>query len=110
MRILTMVPIYAILSWFSFMYYHKYVYISIAQLVYEAFVIASFYILMCHWIAPDIASQIHFFASRSVPQWTLIRICGARRPRNGVTWFNVSAALAVILLLSYETDTDGIDR
>lgn len=76
------------------MYYHKVVYISIAQLVYEAIAVASFYLLMRHWMAPDLDSQKEVFHHRRVPKWVLIRFCGVRSPKSGLSWFNVSVEAA----------------
>ena len=78
------------LAWFSFMFYHDAVYLLIVQLVYEAITVVSFYMLMCHWIAPDLASQQEYFRDQKPPKWNLISLCGVRSASSGVAWFNVS--------------------
>ncbi|KAJ3329870.1 hypothetical protein HDU76_006982 [Blyttiomyces sp. JEL0837] len=49
-RILLLVPIYAIISWFSFRYYTRAVYYNIIRDCYEAFVIYSFYALIMQYL------------------------------------------------------------
>ena len=84
-----MVPVYSILAWFLFFYYHDAVYFLVAPLVYEAITVVSFYMLMCHWVGPDLASQHEVFLHKTPPRWFVISLLGVRSPRSAVTWFNV---------------------
>jgi ABC-type sugar transport system permease subunit len=100
-RILFMVPVYAMVSFLSFKYYNHSVYFEVIRDCYEAFAIASFFSLMCAYTAPDLHQQKQYFRSISpVKPWLwpltwLKRCCGGERgiwrtPRSGLTWFNVS--------------------
>ncbi|KAI7818799.1 organic solute transporter subunit alpha/Transmembrane protein, partial [Gamsiella multidivaricata] len=56
-RMLLMVPIYAITSWFSFVYVREAVYYDEIRVLYEAFVIASFLILMLQYLGDSLEEQ-----------------------------------------------------
>ncbi|KAI1299827.1 hypothetical protein EDD11_006363 [Mortierella claussenii] len=56
-RMLLMVPIYAITSWFSFVYVREAVYYDKIRILYEAFVIASFFILMLQYLGDSLEEQ-----------------------------------------------------
>ncbi|KAI9232536.1 MAG: organic solute transporter Ostalpha-domain-containing protein [Podila humilis] len=56
-RMLLMVPIYAITSWFSFVYVREAVYYDSIRTLYEAFVIASFLILMLQYLGDSLEDQ-----------------------------------------------------
>ncbi|KAG0347877.1 hypothetical protein BG004_006673 [Podila humilis] len=56
-RMLLMVPIYAISSWFSFVYVREAVYFESIRILYEAFVIASFLILMLQYLGDSLEDQ-----------------------------------------------------
>jgi hypothetical protein len=43
-----MVPVSAVASWLSYLYYHHAVYFQILRDHYEAFAIASFFTLLCN--------------------------------------------------------------
>ncbi|KAG0124822.1 organic solute transporter Ostalpha-domain-containing protein [Tuber indicum] len=96
-RILLMIPIYAITSWLSYVWYWHAIYWEVARDCYEAFAIASFFTLLCAYVAPDLRGQKDFFASMDVKPWpwpiTWINKCmnkrQIRKPRNGLTWFNL---------------------
>ena len=55
---------------------------------YEAFAIASFFTLMCFFIAPDLRRQKEYFVTMTVHPWPWPGK-KMRQPRNGLTWFNV---------------------
>ena len=92
-----MVPIYSIVSFLSYLFYRHAVYFEVIRDCYEAFAIASFFALVCSYIAPNLHDQKDFF--RRLPprawiwpvQW-FKRCCGSltRTPRSGLTQFNVS--------------------
>lgn len=95
-----MIPIYAVVSFLSYLYYHKAVYFEVLRDCYEAFAIASFFTLMCHYIAPTLHEQKDYFRTVQPKNWvwpvTWMQKCTGgedkgwlRRPRSGLTWFNV---------------------
>lgn len=99
-RILLMIPIYAVVSFLSYLYYHKAVYFEVLRDCYEAFAIASFFTLMCHYIAPNLHEQKEYFRNVQPKNWvwplTWMQKCTGgqdkgwlRKPRSGLTWFNV---------------------
>jgi len=98
-RVLFMVPIYAAVSFLSYFFYRHSVYYSVLRDCYEAFAIASFFALLCHYIAPDLHSQKDYFRGLKPRSWVIPlswfkKCCGGERgiwrtPRSGLTWFNV---------------------
>lgn len=98
-RILFMVPVYAVVSFLSYLYYNHSVYFEVIRDCYEAFAIASFFSLMCAYTAPDLHHQKHYFRSITPKPWLwpvpwFQKCCGGDRgiwrvPRSGLTWFNV---------------------
>lgn len=105
-RILVMIPVYAIISFLSFLFIDYAVYWQVIRDCYEAFAIASFFTLMCHYIAPDLHEQKNYFRTITPKNWFwgvfgLQYITGGKNkgplriPRSGLTWFNVCDALSV---------------
>ena len=105
MRILVMVPIYSFVSCLSYLYYRETVYFQVIRDCYEAFAIASFFTLLCSYIAPSLHDQKDYFRTISVKNWLLgvfwMQKCTGgehkgpfRKPRSGLTWFNVRVALS----------------
>lgn len=99
-RILFMVPIYATSAFLCIWYYWHAVYFQVLSDCYEAFAIASFFALMCHYVAPDLHEQKEFFRNmRPIKDWVwpvnwFARCCGGdrgpwRTPTSGLTWFNI---------------------
>lgn len=98
-RILLMVPIYSLVAWLSIFFHKHSVYYSVIGDCYEAFTIAAFFALLCHYIAPDLHSQKNYFRGIKPKQWVwpvpwLQKCTGGengiwRIPRSGLTWFNV---------------------
>lgn len=99
-RILFMVPIYSIVSFLSFEFYRHFIYFQVLRDCYEAVAIASFFTLLCHYIAPNLHDQKEQFRMLTPRGWIwpvswLKKCCGGERgvwrtPRSGLTWFNVS--------------------
>ena len=99
-RILFMIPVYAAVSFLSFKYYKHSVYFEVLRDCYEAFAIASFFSLLCHYIAADLHQQKNYFRSITPKPWIWpmrwVQKCWGgpngrwRTPRSGLTWFNVS--------------------
>lgn len=98
-RVLFMVPIYATVSFLSYLFYRHALYFEVIRDCYEAFAIASFFALLCHYTAPNLHSQKDYFRTLKPKEWVLPvnwfkRCCGGERgiwrtPRSGLTWFNV---------------------
>lgn len=98
-RILFMVPIYAMVSWLSIIYYYHSVYYEVLRDCYEAFAIASFFSLLCAYLADDLHHQKNYFRVIKPKPWIwpmrwFQKCCGGERgclrtPRSGLTWFNV---------------------
>ncbi|KAI9875566.1 MAG: hypothetical protein M1830_008335 [Pleopsidium flavum] len=98
-RVLFMVPIYATVSFLSYFFYRHSVYYAVIRDCYEAFAIASFFALLCHYIAPDLHSQKDYFRGLKPRAWVIPlnwfkKCCGGERgiwrtPRSGLTWFNI---------------------
>lgn len=93
-----MVPIYSVSAWLQFTFYWHAVYFRVLSECYEAFAIASFFALMCHYLAPDLHEQKQYFRSLTPVAWVwplgwFKKCCGGERgpwrtPRSGLTWFN----------------------
>jgi hypothetical protein len=98
-RILFMIPVYATASFLSFWFYWHAVYFDVIHECYEAFAIASFFALLCHYIAPNLHDQKNYFRSLEPKGWVwpmtwFKKCCGGERgcwrtPRSGLTWFNI---------------------
>jgi hypothetical protein len=98
-RILFMVPVYATSAFLSFWFYWHAIYFQVISDCYEAFAIASFFALLCHYIAPTLHEQKQYFRSIEPKDWVLpiswFRKCCCgqrgpwRTPRSGLTWFNI---------------------
>lgn len=99
-RVLFMVPIYSTVSFLSYYFYTHAVYFEVIYQCYEAFAIASFFALLCSYVAPDLHNQKDYFRGIQPRGWVwpltwLRKCCGDERgmlrtPRSGLTWFNVS--------------------
>ncbi|KAF1961606.1 DUF300-domain-containing protein [Byssothecium circinans] len=99
-RILVMIPIYAVVSFLSYLYYKYAIYFELLRDCYEAFAISSFFTLMCHYIAPTLHEQKEYFRNVQPKNWVWpmnwMQKCSGgedkgwlRKPRSGLTWFNV---------------------
>ena len=100
-RILFMVPIYSVVSVLSYLYYWHAIYFEVIRDCYEAFAIASFFFLLCNYIAPNLHAQKDYFRQLQPKGWPwparYYKYCWGprkgekmfRKPRSGLTWFNV---------------------
>lgn len=108
-----MVPIYAAVSFLSYYFYLHTVYYEVIRDCYEAFAIASFFALLCHYLAPNLHEQKVYFRAVKPRNWVwplpYVQKCSGgttsgflRIPRSGLTWFNVSSyhALEILTLTS----------
>lgn len=95
-----MVPVYAIASLCQIIWYTHAVYIEVISTCYEAFALAAFFALVCHYVAPDVHAQKVFFREmRPIKPWIFplsifAKCCCGQRgpwrtPRSGLTWFNI---------------------
>ncbi|KAI5459759.1 organic solute transporter Ostalpha-domain-containing protein [Mariannaea sp. PMI_226] len=100
LRILFMVPVYSIASFAQIVWYQHAVYIEVISTCYEAFALAAFFALVCHYVAPDVHLQKVFFREmKPIKPWIFplnlfAKCCGGQRgpwrtPRSGLTWFNI---------------------
>lgn len=100
-RILLMIPIYSTVSFLSYWFYKHAIYFDVLRDCYEAFAIASFFTLVCNYIAPNLHDQKEYFRKQKVKNWILpiswLQKCTGgsehgwlRKPSSGLTWFNVS--------------------
>jgi len=103
-RILFLIPVYSVVSFLSYYYYLHAIYWDILEGCYEAFAISSFFTLLCHYIAPNLHDQKEYFRAVKPKNWFwgvfgLQKCTGGenkgpfRKPRSGLTWFNVSISL-----------------
>lgn len=95
-RVLFMVPIYATVSFLSYAFYYHAIYFEVIRDCYEAFAIASFFALLCHYTAPDLHNQKDYFRGLKPRPWVwplswAAKCCPNlwRTPRSGLTWFNI---------------------
>lgn len=111
-RILFMIPVYSLVSFLSYYFYRHAIYFEVIRDCYEAFVIASFFTLLCTYIAGNLHDQKDYFRSVRPRNWIwplpwIQRCTGGqekgilKRPTSGLTWFNVRRIGMVL---------DNIDR
>lgn len=94
-----MVPMYATSALLAFRFYWHAVYFQVICDCYEAFAIASFFALLCQYMAPSLHEQKMYFRSIEPQPWVFPlnwarKCCGGERgpwrtPRSGLTWFNI---------------------
>jgi len=96
-----MVPVYALASSMSVLYYKYSVYLQILGDAYAAIAIVSFFALLCHYLGPTLQAQQSLFQEIVPRRWTLylfgleiplpVRwICGDGFARpDGSRWFKV---------------------
>lgn len=95
-----MIPIYAVVSFLSYLNYRHAVYFEVIRDCYEAFAIASFFALLCHYVAPTLHDQKEAFRTLPIKNWVMplnwMQKCTGgenkgmfRKPQSGLTWFNV---------------------
>lgn len=100
MRLLAMIPIYTFTSFLSYVFYQHAIYYELVRDCYEAYAIASFFTLLCHYIAPNLHEQKVYLRNVKPKNWAwpiswMQRITGGehkgwlRKPQSGLTWFNV---------------------
>ncbi|KAG9521171.1 DUF300-domain-containing protein, partial [Aureobasidium melanogenum] len=70
-RILFIVPVYAVASLLSVLYYKHYAYLQIIGDSYSAIAIVSFFALLCHFVAPTPEEQDNLFRNIVPIKWSL---------------------------------------
>lgn len=83
-----MIPIYVVITFFSLVFFEVAVYLEILRNCYEAYVIASFFTLMCHYLAPNLHEQKGYFRNVDPKPW-IYPLNKVDTPRSGLTWFNI---------------------
>ena len=78
-RILALVPVYALASLASVLYYPAAVYVLALRDAYEGFVVASFFTLMCQYVGPSEEAQKEVLFKK---------VSGARYPPPACCWKN----------------------
>ncbi|KAG9189404.1 hypothetical protein G6011_06272 [Alternaria panax] len=98
-RILAVIPVYAWTTFLSYVFYNAAAYCELIRECYAAYATASFFTLMCHYIAPNLHEQKEYFRDADPKNWGwplnwFQKLTGGehkgwlRKPRSGVTWFN----------------------
>jgi hypothetical protein len=96
-----MIPIYAAVSFLSYYNFSHAIYYEVLRDCYEAFAIASFFTLLCNYLAPTLHDQKDFFRTLTPKNWIWplpwFQACTGgqdrgwlRKPQSGLTWFNVN--------------------
>ncbi|KAF1991007.1 DUF300-domain-containing protein, partial [Aulographum hederae CBS 113979] len=99
-RILFMIPVYAVVSFLSYLFFTHAVYFEVIRDCYEAFAIAAFFTLMCHYLEPTLHDQKNYFRQLQPKNWVwpvnwYQKCTGGRHkgmfriPKSGLTWFNI---------------------
>ncbi|KAH8638760.1 hypothetical protein IG631_06530 [Alternaria alternata] len=120
-RILAVIPVYAWTTFFSYLFFGGAVYWELIRECYAAYATVSFFTLMCHYIAPNLHEQKNYFRSAEPKNWGwplnwVQKLSGGehkgwlRKPRCGVTWFNVSASAARIFQTFADVSIDQLYR
>ncbi|EKG16742.1 hypothetical protein MPH_06032 [Macrophomina phaseolina MS6] len=95
-----MVPVYGLTSCLSIKYYEQHVYLEAIHQLYEAFVLASFFVLLCRYMAPTTQELEERFKEieprRWIPPIKWLNMCTGgekrgpfRTPKSGVTYVHV---------------------
>ncbi|KAK0645237.1 Protein LAZ1-like protein 1 [Lasiodiplodia hormozganensis] len=99
-RIIFMVPVYGLTSCLAIKYYEHHVYLEAVHQLYEALVLASFFVLLCRYMAPttqELEERFKEIEPRSwIPPIKWLNMCTGgkgrgpfRTPRSGVTYIHV---------------------
>ncbi|KAK1624615.1 organic solute transporter Ostalpha-domain-containing protein, partial [Colletotrichum phormii] len=96
-RILLMVPVYSIACTLSIIFYKKQVYIGSVYEFYESLVIASFFLLLCQLLHPDLNTLRRVFNLVEPKKWLnptrfFVKHVGRNKKgqtEDGLKWFNI---------------------
>ncbi|KAJ3150115.1 hypothetical protein HDU86_006739 [Geranomyces michiganensis] len=92
-RILLFVPIYALLSWFSFYFYRYATYYHIIEAVYESVVIYSFFALVMAFLGEDMSAQKLALVSKPPMKFPFPFNCFYYKPKSNAFFFGVKVAV-----------------
>ncbi|KAL2026881.1 hypothetical protein VTO58DRAFT_102862 [Aureobasidium pullulans] len=127
-RILFMVPLYAVASFLSALYYKQFAYFQIIGDTYAAIAITSFFALLCHYVGGTSEDQEAFFRDLVPGGWALYIfgfsiplpvhwVCGKNMAKpSGSRWFKVVSygvyqyAVVRILMAIVSVITQATDR
>ncbi|CZT04779.1 related to transmembrane protein 34 [Rhynchosporium agropyri] len=99
-RILFMIPAYAAASFLQFYYYWHAVYFQVICDCYEAFAIASFFALLCNYVAPDLHEQKMYFRSIEPKPWYFGKYCeSSNSPVFAHIWILIIESVAVTIAM-----------
>lgn len=95
-----MVPVYGLTSCLAIKYYEHHVYLEAVHQLYEALVLASFFVLLCRYMAPTTQELEERFKEIEPRPWIppvkWLNMCTGgkgrgpfRTPRSGVTYIHV---------------------
>jgi hypothetical protein len=99
-RILAVIPIYAWTTFFAYVFYRNAIYFELVRDCYAAYAVASYFTLMCHYVAPTLHEQKEYLRNVEPKNWAwpvcwLQKLTGGeskgwlRKPKSGLTWFNI---------------------
>lgn len=100
-----MVPLYAVASFLSALYYKQFAYFQIIGDTYAAIAITSFFALLCHYVGGTSEDQEAFFRDLVPGDWALYIfgfsiplpvhwVCGKNMTKpSGSRWFKVIAVV-----------------
>ncbi|EKG21747.1 hypothetical protein MPH_00918 [Macrophomina phaseolina MS6] len=85
LRILFMVPVFSVTAFLSIKFYELHVYLETAHQFYEAIVLAAFFLLLCHFLAPDLNTFKDTFTHVKPKPWIPRPKCLKKR-RAAIEW------------------------
>ncbi|KAJ2888318.1 hypothetical protein IWW38_004964, partial [Coemansia aciculifera] len=103
-RIILMIPIYSIISFLSYRFYREAPYYTAVRNCYEAFVIASFYMLMLQYIGDSTADQKQAMLEKRGLKWTFPLNCFVMNPAGRRTFVLLKWGILQYVVVS-PTDT-----
>ncbi|CAG8657599.1 19711_t:CDS:2 [Racocetra persica] len=108
-RIVLMVPIYAVISWLSYRFFHYSIYFETVRDCYEAFVLAAFFALLTQYVedSPDESKEMLDKASKTKKKCPSPLCCYRYRPTsenfsNMVKW-GILQYVALIPIITFTT-------
>ncbi|KAJ1961827.1 hypothetical protein GGI12_003025 [Dipsacomyces acuminosporus] len=103
-RIILMIPIYSIISFLSYRFYREAPYYKAVRDCYEAFAIASFYMLLLQYIGDSTAEQKRAMLSKRGLKWTFPLNCFTMNPAGRRTFVLLKWGIMQYVIIS-PTDT-----
>ncbi|KAL1633756.1 hypothetical protein SLS56_002635, partial [Neofusicoccum ribis] len=112
-RIIFMVPVYGLTCCLAIKYYSNHVYLEAVHQLYEAFVLGSFFVLLCRYMAPstrELEEQFREITPRPwIPPLKWLAMCtGGRKgkgpfrlPSNGATYVHDYVQVISVCVFQY---------